>query len=92
MPAVLANLGDARAYLAAAGVMARLGSALGWAHYTSGWHATTTAGAPAAAVGAGIALVGLDADRMSTAMALAVPAAGGCSEPADFAPSRAIPS
>jgi len=76
VPTVLATLGDARAYLAAAGVMARLGTALGWAHYTSGWHATTTAGAPAAAVGAGIAL-GLEADRISTAMALAVPAAGG---------------
>jgi 2-methylcitrate dehydratase PrpD len=76
VPAVLATGGDARAYLAAAGVMARLGSALGWSHYSSGWHATTTAGAPAAAVGAGIAL-GLDADRLATAMALAVPAAGG---------------
>jgi 2-methylcitrate dehydratase PrpD len=76
VPAVLAAGGDARAYLAAAGVMSRLGGALGWSHYTSGWHATTTAGAPAAAVGAGVAL-GLDADRLATAMALAVPAAGG---------------
>jgi len=76
VPAVLAVGGEARAYLAAAGVMARLGTALGWAHYTSGWHATTTAGAPAAAVGAGIA-IGLDPERIATAMALAVPAAGG---------------
>jgi 2-methylcitrate dehydratase PrpD len=76
VPAVLAVGGGARAYLAAAGVMARLGTALGWAHYTSGWHATTTAGAPAAAVGASIAL-GLDTERIATAMALAVPAAGG---------------
>lgn len=76
VPAVLSTGGGARAYLAAAGVMARLGTALGWSHYTSGWHATTTAGAPAAAVGAGIAL-GLDAERLATAMALAVPAAGG---------------
>jgi len=76
VPAVLSARGGARAYLAAAGVMARLGTALGWAHYTSGWHATTTAGAPAAAVGAGIAL-GLDTERIATAMALAVPAAGG---------------
>lgn len=66
----------ARAYLAGAGVMARLGAALGWRHYTSGWHATTTAGAPAAAVVAGIAL-GLDARRIATAVALTVPAAGG---------------
>ncbi|WP_248962470.1 MmgE/PrpD family protein [Sphaerisporangium perillae] len=76
VPAVLAAGGDARAYLAAAGVMSRLGTVLGWSHYTSGWHATTTAGAPAAAVGAGVAL-GLDAGRLATAMALAVPAAGG---------------
>ncbi len=76
LSAVLATYGDARAYLAAAGAMARLGTALGWSHYSSGWHTTTTAGAPAAAVGAGIAL-GLDADQIATAMALAVPAAGG---------------
>jgi 2-methylcitrate dehydratase PrpD len=76
VPAVLAAGGDARAFLAAAGVMARLGSALGWPHYSSGWHATCTAGAPAAAVGAGVAM-GLDAERLATAIALAVPAAGG---------------
>lgn len=76
VPAVLATGGDARAYLAAAGVMARLGTALGWAHYSAGWHTTCTAGAPAAAVGAGIAL-GLNANQLATAMALAVPAAGG---------------
>jgi 2-methylcitrate dehydratase PrpD len=56
--------------------MARLGTALGWPHYTAGWHATTTAGAPAAAVGAGLAL-GLDERGLATAIALAVPAAGG---------------
>jgi 2-methylcitrate dehydratase PrpD len=66
----------ARAYLAGAGVMARLGAALGWRHYTAGWHATTTAGAPAAAVVAAVAL-GLDARQVSTAIALSVPAAGG---------------
>ncbi len=76
LPAVLAAGGGARAYLAAAGVMARLGTALGWPHYAAGWHATCTAGAPAAAIGAGIAL-GLNAERLATAMALAVPAAGG---------------
>jgi 2-methylcitrate dehydratase PrpD len=76
VPAVLARGGDARAYLAAAGVMARLGAALGWEHYTSGWHATCTAGAPAAAVGAGISL-GLDERGLAHAIALAVPAAGG---------------
>jgi 2-methylcitrate dehydratase PrpD len=76
LPAVLAAGGGARAYLAAAGVMARLGNALGWSHYSAGWHATCTAGAPAAAIGAGIAL-GLDARQLATAMALALPAAGG---------------
>ncbi|HYH31942.1 MAG TPA: MmgE/PrpD family protein [Pseudonocardia sp.] len=74
--ATLACGGGAREYLAAAGVMARLGTALGWDHYRSGWHATCTAGAPAAAVAAGLSL-GLDAGRLAQAMALAVPAAGG---------------
>ncbi|MFR9777029.1 MmgE/PrpD family protein [Micromonospora sp. MS34] len=76
VPATLACGGGARAYLAGAGVMARLGMALGWPHYSAGWHATCTAGAPAAAVAAGIAL-GLEAEQLATAMALAVPAAGG---------------
>ncbi|MBB5158391.1 MmgE/PrpD family protein [Saccharopolyspora phatthalungensis] len=76
VPAVLATGGDARAYLAGAGVMARLGTALGWPHYRAGWHATCTAGAPAAAVAAGTAL-GLSTEQLATAMALAVPAAGG---------------
>jgi 2-methylcitrate dehydratase PrpD len=76
VPAVLTVGGDARAYLAAAGVMARLGNALGWSHYAAGWHATCTAGAPAAAVGASVAM-GLHPDQIATAMALAVPGAGG---------------
>jgi 2-methylcitrate dehydratase PrpD len=75
-PATLAVGGDARAYLAGAGVMARLGVALGWSHYASGWHVTCTAGAPAAAVAASVAL-GLPPDRIAAALALAVPAAGG---------------
>src|SRR5579884_3866259 len=76
VPVALAGGGGARAYLAGAGVMARLGTALGWGRYASGWHATCTAGAPAAAAGAAVGR-GLDADGISTAMALAVPAAGG---------------
>ncbi|RRO14293.1 2-methylcitrate dehydratase [Saccharopolyspora rhizosphaerae] len=76
VPATLAAGGDARAYLAGAGVMARLGVALGWSHYTNGWHATCTAGAPAAAASAAVAL-GLSTEQIATAMALAVPAAGG---------------
>jgi 2-methylcitrate dehydratase PrpD len=76
VPATLATGGDARAYLAGAGVMARLGSALGWAHYARGWHATCTAGAPGAAASAAVAL-GADAERIAAAIALAVPSAGG---------------
>ena len=75
-PTSLAMGGGARAYLAAAGVMARLGTALGWPHYSAGWHATCTAGAPASAAGAAVAL-GLRADQIATAIALAVPGAGG---------------
>ncbi|MFI7680773.1 MmgE/PrpD family protein [Actinophytocola sp. NPDC049390] len=76
VPATLAAGGDASAYLAGAGVMARLGTALGWAHYTRGWHVTCTAGAPAAAVAASVAL-GLSPAQTATALALAVPQAGG---------------
>lgn len=76
VPAALAAGGAARAYLAGAGVMARLGAALGWPHYSAGWHATCTAGAPAAAAAATVAL-GLTADQTATALALAVPGAGG---------------
>ena len=76
VPAALAAGGDARAYLAGAGVMARLGTALGWPHYSAGWHATCTAGAPASAAAAATAL-GLTADQTATAMTLAVPGAGG---------------
>ena len=76
VPTALATGGGARAYLAGAGVMARLGNALGWPHYSAGWHATCTAGAPASAAGAAVAL-GLTADQIATAIALAVPGAGG---------------
>jgi 2-methylcitrate dehydratase PrpD len=76
VPTALALDGGPRAYLAGAGVMARLGTALGWRHYSAGWHATCTAGAPASAAGAAVAL-GLNARQIGIAMALAVPAAGG---------------
>ena len=68
--------GGERAYLAGAGAMARLGTALGWRHYRAGWHATCTAGAPAAAVTAAVA-GGLDAKATARAIALAIPGAGG---------------
>jgi 2-methylcitrate dehydratase PrpD len=74
--ASLATGGAAHAYLAGAGVMARLGGMLGWPHYDAGWHATCTAGAPAAAVTAAVAF-GLDAPAIRVAIALAVPSAGG---------------
>ncbi|MEU5979790.1 MmgE/PrpD family protein [Streptomyces sp. NPDC047315] len=74
--AALAAGGDARAYLAGAGVMTRLGTALGWPHYAAGWHATCTQGAPAAAIAAGVAL-GLSPEQLTTALVLALPAAGG---------------
>jgi 2-methylcitrate dehydratase PrpD len=76
VPAALTAGGGPRAYLAGAGVLARLGTALGWPHYAAGWHATCTAGAPAAAVAAAVAL-GLSPAEIATAISLAVPAAGG---------------
>jgi 2-methylcitrate dehydratase PrpD len=76
VPVVVATGGDARSYLAGAGVMARLGTALGWPHYLRGWHATCTAGAPAAALAAAMAL-NLGEEEAAHAVALAVPAAGG---------------
>jgi 2-methylcitrate dehydratase PrpD len=76
VPAAAAVGGDARAFLAGAGVMARLGAALGWAHYSRGWHATSTTAPMAAATVAAVAM-GLDAERTATAMALAVSSAGG---------------
>ena len=76
VPAAASAGGGARSYLAGAGVMARLGGLLGWRHYAAGWHATCTAGAPAAAAAAAVAR-GLDAAGVTTAIALAVPAAGG---------------
>jgi len=76
VPVAISCGGGERGYLAGAGVMARLGTALGWRHYSAGWHATCTAGAPAAAVTAAITR-GLDAEATARAIALAVPAAGG---------------
>src|SRR6202000_1180691 len=55
--------------LAGAGVMARLGTRLGWPHYSAGWHATCTAGAPAPAAGAAVAL-GPERGPIATALAL----------------------
>jgi hypothetical protein len=57
--------------LTGAGVIARLGTALGWKHYTAGWHATCTAGAPAAAITAAVAR-GLGPEQIEVAIALAI--------------------
>ncbi len=76
VPVALAVGGGAADYLAGAGVMARVGLLLGWDHYSSGWHATTTSGALAAAATAAHAR-GFDAEATARALALAVPAAGG---------------
>jgi 2-methylcitrate dehydratase PrpD len=76
VPATLVAGSSARAYLAGAGVMARVGRILGWPHYSAGWHATGTAGALGAAVCAGVGY-GLDQAGLSRAIALAVPGAGG---------------
>ncbi|GFG55283.1 2-methylcitrate dehydratase [Mycolicibacterium agri] len=76
VPAAAATGGDARAYLAGAGVMARLGAALGWNHYSRGWHATSTA-APVAAAAVAATAMGLDVRQSAMAMALSVSSAGG---------------
>jgi 2-methylcitrate dehydratase PrpD len=76
VPAALASGGGALAYLVGAGVMARLGMALGYDHYTRGWHATATAGAIGAAAATSHAL-GLDEDTTARALALAVSSASG---------------
>lgn len=76
VPAALAAGGGSRAYLAGAGVMARVGMLLGWRHYLAGWHTTATAGVFGAAVAAAAAL-GLGAKRMAAAIALSVAGAGG---------------
>src|SRR6185369_4445995 len=71
VPTALATDGGARAYLAAAGVMARLGTALGWRHYSAGWHATCTAGAPAAPAAGGVQRAfGTDAKSLQVGFAV----------------------
>lgn len=76
VPVALALGGGPRDYLAGAGVMARLGGALGWRHYDAGWHATATSGVIAAAAVAASCL-GLPADRIAAAISLAVSSSSG---------------
>ena len=76
VPAALASGSGPEGYLAGAGVMARLGTALGHEHYTRGWHATSTAGAVATAAVESRAL-GLNQEQTARSLALAVSCAGG---------------
>lgn len=76
VPVVMATGGDLTDYLAGAGVAARVGSALGWSHYSRGWHATCAAGAVGAAVAASRA-EGLSPEETAHAIVLAAPAVGG---------------
>ena len=76
VPAALASGGAATSYLVGAGVMARVGMALGYEHYTRGWHATATAGTIGAAAATSDAF-GLDEDATAQALALALSSASG---------------
>ncbi len=76
IPVALALGGGPRDYLAGAGVMARLGMALGWRHYDAGWHATATTGVIAAA-GVAASCLGLSPDQTSNAFSLAVSSSSG---------------
>ncbi|HXM55496.1 MAG TPA: MmgE/PrpD family protein [Candidatus Dormibacteraeota bacterium] len=64
------------AYVAGVEVTAKLGLAIGPAHYRAGWHATSTLGTIGAAAAAGKVL-GLDAERLTHALAIAVSLASG---------------
>jgi len=64
------------AYVAGVEVMAKLGRAMGPAHYRAGWHATSTVGTLGSAAAAG-KLLGLDAGRLAHALAIAVSEASG---------------
>ena len=67
------------AYIAGVEVMAKLGWAMGPAHYRRGWHATSTLGTLGAAAAAG-KLLGLDAGRLEHTLAVAASEAGGCQQ------------
>jgi 2-methylcitrate dehydratase PrpD len=64
------------AYVVGVEVMAKLGRAVGAAHYRAGWHPTSTLGTLGAAMAAG-KLLSLDASRLEHAMAIAVSEACG---------------
>ncbi len=64
------------AYVIGLEVMAKIGAAIGPKAYAKGWHATSILGPLASAAAAG-KLLGLDADAMERALAVAVSFAGG---------------
>jgi len=67
------------AYIAGVEVMAKLGRAMGPAHYRAGWHATSTLGTLGAAAAAG-KLFGLEIPQLEHALAIAVSEASGCQQ------------
>lgn len=64
------------AYIAGFEVIVRIGQAIGYGHYTTGWHATSTTGTIGSAA-ACARLLGLDAATTATAIAIAATLAGG---------------
>jgi len=64
------------AYIVGFEMFGKLGRALNTAHYIKGWHATCTFGALAAALAVG-RLLGLNAQKLATATAIAASMAGG---------------
>ncbi len=64
------------AYVVGVEVMAKLGRAMGTAHYRAGWHATSTVGTLGAAMAAG-KLFRLEPEALQHALALAVSEASG---------------
>lgn len=74
-----ATLGGAAvldAYIIGLEMQAAVGAGVGRAHYLAGWHSTATVGCIGAAAGCA-RLIGLDADGIAQAMALAVSMAAG---------------
>lgn len=64
------------AYIIGLEMQAAVGAGVGRAHYLAGWHSTSTVGCIGAAAGCA-RLIGLDAEGIAQAMALAVSMAGG---------------
>jgi 2-methylcitrate dehydratase PrpD len=65
-----------QAYIVGEEVMAKLGLAIGPAHYRAGWHATSTMGTLGAAAAA-CSVLGLDGERTAHALAIAVSESSG---------------